>query len=1158
MNFMRSLVQFIACCFVLSAVLAIVPLRLSAQDATGRVVGFVYDQSGAVISGAHILVTNVATQIQRETTADSSGYYQVLSLPVGSYIVSCDQKGFSPTATSPNKLEINQSLRVDLSLKVGPRSETVTVESTSSPIETINPTLGSTVSDRTVQDMPLNGRNVLDLAVLQPGVMPADNPGDTTGTSASMAYSISGGRSDSNTYILDGGINNDLLDNNVVYNPNPDSIQEFKVLTSNFTAEYGRNAGGIVTVVTKSGSNEFHGSAYDFLRNTDLDANNYFSNFNGEPRNVLHRNQYGGTVGGPIKRDKLFFFVSYQGQKFSELIAAQTVPLMTPAELQGNFSGSPNAASIASFLEANPFFQPNSGMAAQAIIDPTKFDSIAQAYIKAGLVPTSAGGQGSFQNPQIENANEITGKFDFQATNKDHFTITLGRNKPSQLLPGPGGIPGFDSSTTITDQFFNFAYIRIVSSSILNEFRATAQRSNILQAVPAAKYPTPSQLGIMITPDDPTGPSFIEFPALGNSGVGPAIGFSVQGPSRLTDNTFAYSDVFSWTRGKHTMKFGGFFSAYQDNQVFAFIVNGLFDFVAQDNNGNPFATGDAFANFLLGAPFDFVQSPAAPSNIRSKSTYVFAQDEWHLANNFTVTYGLRYEYNTPKSDTEGRLYSIFPGRQSTVFPGAPVGLLFPGDKGAPFGVNFPQTRNFAPRFGFAWQPFKDAKTSIRGGIGLFYDVLKAEDNFQFNGQVPFASSGSFSFPAPPIATVSGYDFFGDPYGSTGNPNPFPSKPIDHNVNFANTFGTFTSLGTGATVVNPHLHTPYTYQYNISFQHQLSPKMAFQAAYVGSSSHGLTALVDIDPFDPATLSSPNPQRFLNETPGNFPALTNPDCNINPTCTLPPGFNPNVPNGSFGQEQEFRNVSNANFNALQLSLTQQGHQIPVLGNVYYTFGYTWAHSIDEASGFRQVTSVVPFFFPHIFRASSDFDVRHYVAFSGGWDLPFNHGPKLLVKGWSLYPIITWRTGYPFSVNAGLSTSDVDPGPSGAGDAGLANADQFAPVQYVSPSRANNNQFFNPAAFINPATGSSSVTAPYGTSFRNEVRGPSRANFDLSLAKVTPLYKERATLELRVDAFNLLNHTEFQGLDTSAADIGSTFGQVTSAYDPRILQVAAHLRF
>lgn len=1098
---------------------------LQAQDATGRVVGTVTDRSSAVVPGAHIVVTNAATHISRETVTDSSGFYQVLALPIGNYTVSVDHKGFNPVTTSSSKLEINQSLRIDIRLEVGSKTETVTVESTANTVETINPTMGSTVSDRSVQDLPLNGRNVLDLALLQPGVLPADNPNNTSAFSANTAFSISGGRNDSNTFILDGGANNDLLDNGVVYNPNPDAVQEFKVLTSNFTAEYGRNGGGIVTVATKSGTNTLHGSAYDFNRNDAYNASDFFSNLNSQPRPVLKRNQFGGTLGGPFIKSKLFFFGSYEGQRQTQLVPGGQVTVLTPQEAQGDFSNSPNQAAVASFLQANPFFQSDPTKRGvnpgdPTIIDPNTIDPVAKAYLAAGLLPISGSGSGSFQNPANNNYDQMTGKFDFDLTEKDHFTATLGRLHDTQLNPGPGGIPGFNSTFENHRQFVHFAYTRIISASALNEFHLSAQRNDTLQSKPATSLPIPSALGINITPDLATGPSQLDFPNL-------TVGFSIQGPSNLTSNTFNFSDTFSWTRGKHTMKFGASFIAFQNNQIFDFIGNGLFDF------GNANGAGDPFANFLVGLPVDFLQFPAAPSNIRSKSTYVFGQDEWHIKPNLVLTLGLRYEYSTPKSDTLGRTFDIIPGQHSTVFPGAPIGLVFPGDPGVPTGANFPDRNDFAPRFGFAWQPFNDSKTSIRGGFGVFYDVLKAEDNFQFNGQVPFASAAAFGFPD---ATGGPFNFLSDPYGSTGNPNPFPTRPVDHSVNFFNTFGTFG--GGGVFFVDPHLRTPYTYQYNLSIEHEISRKTTLEAAYVGSASRKLTALRDVNPFDPTTLSNPFPQRILNETPGNVLADANTD-------------------GSFGFLNEFTNSADASYNALQLSLKKQATSTR-FGTTYFTLGYTYAHSIDDASGFRQFNSNTPAFDPHFFRASSDFDIRHFLVFSGGWDLPFSRGPKALVKGWSLYPIFFWRTGYPLSASAGLFTQNFDPGPSGAGDTGLANADLAAPIHYVDPHKVQSFGGASGPFFLDPSAFSDTPTPPYGTAPRNVIRAPGRSNFDLALAKTTPLYKERANLELRVDAFNIFNHTQFSNFDTNAADIGSTFGQATQAYAPRILQLAAHIRF
>src|SRR5438067_4450814 len=287
---------------------------LVAQQNYGKILGTVTDPGGAVIPGAKVTVTNTATRVSRDAITDKDGFYQVLSLPIGNYVVNVEKTGFKKEGTQEQPLLINQKLRVDLKMQVGSNIEVVNVEGQTTGVETVSPTLGQSITSRPILDLPLNGRNMLDLALLQPGVAPADNPGNGGAASASTAFSVSGGRNDSTSFILDGGLNNNLLSNGVDYHPNPDTIQEFKIITSNFEAEYGRSAGGVVTVVTKSGSNDFHGSAFEFNRNDANNATSYFNNAGGVKRNVLKRNQYGGTFAGPIHKGKRFFFASDQGQ----------------------------------------------------------------------------------------------------------------------------------------------------------------------------------------------------------------------------------------------------------------------------------------------------------------------------------------------------------------------------------------------------------------------------------------------------------------------------------------------------------------------------------------------------------------------------------------------------------------------------------------------------------------------------------------------------------------------------------------------------------------------------------------------------------------------------------------------------------------------------
>jgi len=1195
------------------------------QTTTGRVAGTVLDPQGSLVPDAKVAVVNMATQITSTTTTRGDGTFEVLNLPIGIYHVEVEKDGFERAVTQEKKLDINQSLQFQVTLVLGIATQTITVEATVSAVETVNPTVGGTIVGEAIQQAPLNGRDTLSLALLMPGVSQGDPDDSGAGSGTNHSFSIAGGRTDSVTFLLDGSLNNNLLNNAVVFNPNPDTIAEFRVLESNYTAEYGRNGGGIVTEVTKSGTNTWHGSAYDYLRNGDLDANSYFGKLDGQPRDPLRRNQYGGTFGGPVViphlingRDKFFFFAGYQGQKQSDLATPTdtSIPVPTTLEAGGDFSnsapdGGPDPG-VTCFLTgvwhnnplepdgsscgtaANPFYaapiQPAGCGGFACALDPAKFNPVAVKYITAGLLPTSASGLVTPTSAATNNVNELTMRFDYQLTQKDQLTATIGGQRNPELDPFSttssanafANVPGYSVTNSNNDYFVSLAYTRIISADKLNEIRFGTQRLNTRQAVPTGSNTqfTPKALGFVnFTPDDPTGPPVISF----NTGA-TTIGYTYLGPTSLINNTFGGSDTFTWIRGNHTWKMGGGLSGYQNNQNFDFIVNGFYDF-----NGT--LTGNGFADFLLGAPTDFEQSPRAPSNIRTKATYGFLQDEWRAKKRLTLTLGVRYEYNSPKYDTEGRSFSIVPGDQSTRFVNAPVGLVFPGDKGAPNGANFPDKDDWAPRFGFAWNPDGRGRTSVRGGFGMFYDVLKAEDNAQFNGQLPFFSTSFFSFPTNlsgnpgcPASDQSGQKitYFSDPYDSVCATNPFPSKPPASNVDFG--AAGFLPFGGGSSFfVDPHLRTPYTYQYNLSLQHELLPSLSMEVDYVGSSSHGLTGLEDVNPF---VLGTTN--RILNLTAGNSSCQ---DASLNST-----SGEPDTAVCSFGAIDEFRNVANANYNAMIASVTKRAGST-ALGNMYFTVGYTYSHSIDDVSGFRQRDDgFVASGDPGRFRASSDFDVNNRVVFSGGWDLPFDRawesGPKRLTRGWSLFPIFTWRSGFPLDVFANLpdESGSFSEGPSGLGDIFLTRANVIGPTNTFNPKVMQDfgsgpgNYWFNPNSFSNaqcgdadhlgmctPGSGifpsdtqavASASARTYGTAPRNFLRGPGAVNLDLSVAKTTVI-AEKVSLEIRADFFNFLNHAEFSNPDTDIQDLGSTFGEVLNTGvpgdpRPRIIQLGARLSF
>ena len=1009
-----------------AAVLVLGAAVLIAQDATGKIAGNVTDQSGAFIAGAKVTVTNTATGLTKPTTTDKVGYYQVQQLPVGQYEVAAEAPGFARMVVSgKNPLEINQTLRIDVMLEVGSVRDTVTVEGGASAVETENATVGATVNTMAVYELPLNGRNTLDLLATQPGVTPknADAPRQAG------SYSVGGARSDSVTYLLDGGLNNHLIDNGVVINPNPDAVGEFRVLQSNYSAEYGRSGGGVVSVVTKSGTNTVHGTAFDYLRNEDFDANTFFNNEQGIERQILKRNQYGGTIGGPVivphvvdGRNSLFFFFSYEGQQQNANQQAGKVTTFTPLEAQGNFSKSVNGgpdAAVASFLESNSYFQPNPTLAAQGVIDPARISQVALNYFKNSLIPTSASGYLFPQATAKTNHNEYLGKIDYMVTSRDTLSATLAAQDSPTTVPFSGAsgattVSGYPVSDDVAAYFANIAFTHTFSPSIVDQARFTAQRNNNMQNYPIGTKPGPANLGIGITPDLVDGPTIINL-----EGSTMFAGYNPFGPANIVDNTFTFTDDLSWTKGAHSLKFGFYCSEYRDAMIYGYYLNGEFDFYGP---GTSIGSGNDRADFLMGLPDDLQQYPNAPTNIRSHSFAGYAQDSWKVARRFTLNYGLRYEYNQPKYDTHGRSFSFVPGEQSTVFPNAPLGLLFPGDKDAPRGSNWPDRTNFAPRVGFAWDVFGNAKTSVRGGSGMFYDMLKAEDNLQFNGQTPFFSSGYLQFSAPDAGFTSDPGIMTDPYRRRRRAQPVPVQARESQRELRRC--RFSAHRRRQSVLHRSesedaLHLPVQPHRAAATRQQPDAGGRLHRPF-RSRSHRAYRHQPV----PAGQRHPHPE---------------PEPRLRGRLQL---------HERRSRTSAARTITGCRSTSPSVSPTRASaiasSRSPTPGRTRSTTSRVTG-SATPLSPTTTTTSSAPRAMP---TCGSSFPCP--AAGNCPSTKPGRKARRLLTKGWTLYPIVTWRTGFPLDVLAfapGTAPSQINPGPSGSGDTQVVRADLVAPIQYYN---------------------------------------------------------------------------------------------------------------
>ncbi len=780
---------------VLGAILVMLAASVTGfgQSTTGTVAGSVSDTTGALIPGATVTLTEVATHDRRTTTTGSGGDYLFPSVPPGDYVLEAVANGFKAQRRTGLKLEVNQNARLDLTLQVGDTSEVVQVNADAPMVDTRSVQLGGTVDTQRVQDLPLNGRNVYDLTVLMPGVVNVST--SLTGNNDANNMNVNGNRARNNNFFLDGAANNSLFRNGGNQAPNPDAVMEFHLITSNFDAEYGRLPGSVMNVVTRSGTNEFHGTLFDFLRNDVVNARNFFQS----SVTPLHWNQFGGTVGGPIRRDKTFFFASYQGFRVRTSNYLNSVLLPSAAQRIGDFSALPSSRWPTDPVTKQVF--------PGGIIPADRLDPVAQKLLNT-FVPLPNNPDGTYSTSAAAPVNDDQGmaRVDHQLTAMNRLSATLFFDRATTVQPfaSTTQVPNYGNGTTQYSQ--NNIVVSdswSLSPVLLNEARVSSSlnRYGNMSLIKTSWSDLGSQVVLGAGPPRP--------PQIFITGYFQAGTF---GDNTQPQRTQMVADTLSWMKGSHSLRMGGLFQWNQFQETGNWLGAGQVRFTGS-------FTKNAFADFLLGDANSFRQNNGLNRDFRSINAGLFIQDNWKVTRRLSLNLGVRWEVDPPYTSANDALATFAFGVQSQRFPTAPRGLLFPGDPGIPTGIAPTSLKNFAPRVGFAYDVFGNGRTAVRGGYGIYYATGMANLTSNLQNQ-PFIVDITLN------ATTS----LVNPWGSVGATTPYPYTLSTTNPVFTTPI-TANYLGEG-------FGTPYVQQYNFTVQQQIAGSMSLQVAYVGNSSHKL--------------------------------------------------------------------------------------------------------------------------------------------------------------------------------------------------------------------------------------------------------------------------------------------------------------------------------
>jgi hypothetical protein len=1074
---------------------------LWAQSGNGIIFGTVADQTGALVSGAVITATNVATGASEKANSDDSGNYVLADLHAATYSITCTAAGFQTVERTGIQLQVDQRARVDLPMRVGQTQQVVAVLANVTNVDTFSSTVKDVVDSTRMTELPLNGRNALSLQALLPGAVPAASGSAASGVALNtgLVFAVNGARPNQSAYTLDGGLNMDMYNNVPAAFPNPDMLQEFSILQNSYSAVYGRDAGAVVNMITKSGTNQIHGSVYEFLRNDYSDAKDYFATV----VSPLHRNQFGGTIGGPMVlphyngRDRTFFFVGAEltRQILGSTISSTIVP--TALERAGNFSattvaGKPiTVAPPSTVTAANPIGAPFPG----DVIPAAFLDPVAQAFITAFFpLPNRPGNIYAYNLGLPTRDNQVIAKVDqsIRSSDKVSFRYFFDDSFNAQSA----GLPAFNSNNDWPTQNGAINETHVFSPGLLNLATFMVARNTFIRA-PQLTSPL-NWAGLGCTSCIPLAPPSIPT----DWAVAVANGLSLRVPTNFRSFMMNYQflDTVSYSLRNHLLQFGGEYSYERryGREYYQFSTDYSFTGTRSGNYG------DGYADFDLGAANSVFQNTPLFSEQYKYTPFLYFQDDWRATNKLTLNLGLRWEPYITTRDRFGHDGAFRPGEQSIVYPLAPLGAVFPGDPGIGPGVTPNRYDRLAPRIGFAYDPFANGKTSIRGAYGIFSDTLRpvALNTNQLNQ--PF-SFGETTFDVQ----------LSNPYATAQQTQQLLLSYVPPTTAAERAARQFYLPMTENTIA-PNFTTGYIQQWNFTVQHEIWKQIVLTAAYLGSKGTHLLLLEEANPgvYIPGASTTGNVNSRRPYT--NFQTITE-DISAGPS----------------------------SYNAFQINWNRRlGGGFTLLGSYVYSKSMDIASNDGNSGLGNQARDPYDW---NLDYGPSDFDVRHRFVTSFLYQIPGsksgNTFVKFLTDGWQLDGILTLQTGLPFSVLAGVDRSLIGVTED------HANVNGPVAVYNDRGTFSKIAKYFNTSAFSLPPLGT------FGTSGRNTIYAPGTENLDAGLFKNIPIH-EQLHLEFRWETFNTLNHPNFSAPNNSFTS--SAFGRITAANSGRVMQIAAKIVF